>query len=121
MQGFASGYQRATPSTAPTGPSYVHAPSAPAPTYVSAPASPDVSASCSSDYECGAGRMCVKPQYSMSGTCAQAVNQYGTPTYATARPSSVGIGQGNCSFDADCGVGFRCEKENGALRGNCMR
>jgi hypothetical protein len=108
-QGFAAGYNSGGTS-------------APAAVYSqSSTPSTTISSSCTSDYQCGVGQICVKPQYSTTGTCAQSVNEFGVPSYAPPRPSSVGIGHGNCSFDTDCPVTFRCEKAAGAVRGNCMK
>ena len=75
---------------------------------------------CSSDYDCGFGNVCAKPQGSFTGTCAQAVNRYGTPTFSPPRSNSLGPGQGQCAFDTECPIGFRCVKGT-ALRGNCMK
>lgn len=76
---------------------------------------------CTSDYQCSFGNVCVKEQFSMEGTCARAVNQYGNPTFQGPRPGSVGPGNsGNCGFDTDCPIGFKCMKGN-AIRGNCMK
>jgi hypothetical protein len=89
--------------------------------YTSGTTSISTDASCTSDYSCGVGNVCVKPQFSSTGTCARAVNQFGTPTYTLPRSDSVGPGQGNCSFDTDCPISFHCEKSGGQIRGNCMR
>lgn len=76
--------------------------------------------SCSSDYDCGFGNFCVKPELSFNGTCARAVNQFGNPTFTPPRPDSVGPGHGDCAFDTDCSIGFKCVK-GAALKGHCMR
>lgn len=78
---------------------------------------------CRSDFECGIGRVCVKPPYSYTGTCAIPVNEYGTPVPGVLRHDSIGPGEpkGQCSWDSDCPVGFRCTKANGQLYGHCMR
>lgn len=45
--------------------------------------------SCSSDFECSIGNRCVKNNYSGSGRCLRAVNEYGVQTFDTPRTSSV--------------------------------
>jgi hypothetical protein len=73
-------------------------------------------AGCSSDYECGFGNYCVKPQFQARGACAKVVNQFGVPTYAPPRANSIApAGPGNCRFDTDCSPGFQC------VQGNCMQ
>jgi hypothetical protein len=76
---------------------------------------------CHNDYQCGYGSVCVKPQFSIEGTCARAVNAYGTPTFQPPRADSVMPGShGDCSFDTQCPVGFKCIKGS-SLTGHCMK
>lgn len=78
-------------------------------------------ARCSSDYDCDYGSYCVKEQYATQGVCAQVVDEYGNPTYASPRTDSVRPGEaGECHFDTDCGPGWYCIKGN-SLTGHCMR
>lgn len=70
--------------------------------------------SCVSDFDCGFGQICVKDYGSMGGRCAQAVNQYGTPTYQAPDSSSFRPGSGQCTTTG-CPPGFTCEG------GNCIR
>lgn len=66
--------------------------------------------SCVSDYSCGVGYRCVKQPFSNQGTCMQAVDQYGLPTYNLPDPNSLTIPtQGQCEFSTDCPIGFRCD------------
>jgi len=79
-------------------------------------------AACYSDYGCAYGSTCVKAPYHSEGYCAQAVNEYGIPTYAAPAPGSVMPGgEGQCGFDADCPISFRCAIEPGSLRGACLK
>lgn len=75
---------------------------------------------CASDFACGAGYRCVKPNYSATGTCARAVDAQGVPTFQPSSTGSVGPklpSKGDCSFDTDCSPGFRCDTASGA----CVR
>lgn len=91
--------------------------SPPATSYYQSPAT----AGCTSDYACGIGFECVKPQFSSTGTCARTVTPMGMPVYSQPRPYSVGPGgPGACSFDTDCPVTWKCIK-GGALTGHCMK
>lgn len=106
LQGFGAG-ANATPAYSP-------------PPLYTPPAPVLVSNSCSSDYDCGSGRACVKGEMQMRGVCATTVNRYGTQTYEPPRPN-VGPGtRGDCRFDTDCTVGWRCEK-GGGISGTCLR
>jgi hypothetical protein len=71
---------------------------------------------CSSDYECGLGQRCAKPEYQSSGTCMATVTSVGTPVFHAPRPDSVETaGPGTCQVDPDCPAAFRC------MSGNCVR
>lgn len=75
------------------------------------------SPSCSSDIQCGVGRICSKPAGSYSGVCAVVVDSFGTPNPMAPPRSDWGMGPGvqQCSFDLDCGIGFRCNQ------GRCLK
>lgn len=65
---------------------------------------------CSSDVSCEIGYRCVKPLYEARGTCMQAVNSTGLPTYGTRQSSGFDINTKNqCNFDLDCPMGFACD------------
>lgn len=77
---------------------------------------------CSSDFQCGSGKICVKDQFKMRGVCATAVNQYGNPTLQGPRLDSLNPGgEGQCSFNTDCPIGFECRKSSGSLSGHCFK
>ncbi|MDX9798740.1 MAG: hypothetical protein RBT05_07775 [Bacteroidales bacterium] len=68
---------------------------------------------CSSDFECGMGKKCVKARLESSGVCMNTVDEYGVKTYDVP-DANIGINmdlQGQCSFDTDCPMGFRCDRE----------
>lgn len=66
-------------------------------------------AECTSDYDCGVGRRCVKRRFSSDGFCATAVNEHGVPVYPPPRTDSIGPRINiSCEFDHQCAVGFRC-------------
>ena len=72
--------------------------------------------SCSSDFECGIGNVCVKPNYSTSGKCMQAVNEYGVQDYSSPRLDSVMPkfpNRSDCKFLTDCPLGFTCDTNSG--------
>jgi hypothetical protein len=73
---------------------------------------PEPVGGCSSDYACGFGQRCVKAAGSMSGFCAQEVNNVGTPTYSPPSAGSVMPGTVQCHFDTECGIGFRCVSDH---------
>jgi hypothetical protein len=101
-----------TPSPPPS-PSY--APIQPSPVTGALPA-PQASHGCSSDFECGYGNACVKPNFSASGTCMQAVNGYGVPTFNPPRTDSVMPkfpNRSDCKFLSDCPPGFTCDTNSG--------
>ena len=71
-------------------------------------------AGCSSDFECGIGRRCVKAPLQSSGTCMKEVDEMGMPTYGMPSIDSVGPNmnlEGNCDFDTDCPIGFKCHRK----------
>jgi hypothetical protein len=72
---------------------------------------------CSSDYDCGAGRQCLKDNNSSSGRCIQTVNRYGGQTYESPRMDSVQVkvpSKSDCRSENDCGPGFICDRASGA-------
>ncbi|MHB8790174.1 MAG: hypothetical protein ACYDBT_09865 [Desulfobulbaceae bacterium] len=69
---------------------------------------------CSSDYECGIGKKCVKAPLKSQGVCMKTVDEFGVYTYEVPNSSSIGINmdlQGKCTLETDCPVGFRCDNE----------
>jgi hypothetical protein len=83
-------------------------------------APPLTSSGCSSDFDCGIGNRCVKPNFSSQGTCMRLVNEYGEPTYDLPRINSVSPkvpSRHDCKFSTDCPIGFRCDTNSGA----CIR
>ncbi len=74
-----------------------------------------VAPSCSSDFDCGFGNVCVKRPYSFSGFCARAVDDTDTPTYQAPRGDSIGPGQRECYFSTECPFGFTCAE------GHCLQ
>jgi len=74
-----------------------------------------LAARCTSDYECGSGRLCLKGVGEMAGVCATAVNQYGNQSFAPPAPGSWKPGQRQCWTMAECPVAFRCES------GQCVK
>ena len=68
--------------------------------------------SCSSDFSCSFGEVCVKEPYKTRGTCMTAVNEYGMKTYQKPRTSSIysGDANGQCRFSTDCPIGFKCDR-----------
>jgi hypothetical protein len=72
---------------------------------------------CNSDFECTYGEKCVKPNYSGTGSCMKAVNNYGLPQYDLPRLNSVGPktpSRSDCSYDTQCPIGFKCDSKSGA-------
>lgn len=51
------------------------------------------SPSCSSDYDCGYGKVCSKPAGQYQGICATSVNQYGMPQPTISRRGNLGPGE----------------------------
>jgi len=68
---------------------------------------------CSSDYSCGIGFKCVKEQFTSNGVCMKAVNEYGTQSYSSPNPNSIGVNLDDhqCTSDTDCPIGFRCDSK----------
>jgi hypothetical protein len=90
----------------------------PMPSLQSAPSL--TSSGCSSDYDCGMGNRCVKPNFSSRGTCMRLVNEYGGPAYDLPRIDSVSPkmpSRHDCHLLTDCPIGFRCDTNSGA----CIR
>jgi hypothetical protein len=86
------------------------------PTTTYAPTTTQTSA-CTSDYGCGIGRVCVKANYASTGFCAQAVNNFGNPTFDLPRLDSVGPKlpvSTDCKLPLDCPIGFTCDVRSGA-------
>ena len=84
------------------------------------PTSPGVGAvyrpsGCTSDFSCQYGWKCLKNAGSTEGKCAQAVDSFGTPTFAPPSTESVGPGHRQCWTLADCPSTFRCES------GQCVK
>lgn len=69
---------------------------------------------CSSDYDCGFGSHCAKPDYQAVGICMKTVDENGLQQYKSPRPDSVWVGKGQCSSDADCTGNFRCDSQYNA-------
>jgi hypothetical protein len=77
---------------------------------------------CSSDYDCQYGSRCLKGFTRTQGTCAQSVNEFGTPTFAPPSPNSIMPGgDGDCSWDTECPIGFQCRKPLGQIKGHCLK
>ncbi len=73
------------------------------------------SSGCSSDFDCGLGQRCVKPQYSSSGTCMKSVNSSGIQQF-NSHQNNVGPNMNKqCTFNTDCPIGFSCKS------GNCIK
>jgi hypothetical protein len=75
---------------------------------------------CTSDFSCGIGHTCVKANYSGTGYCAKAVNEYGVQTYELPDMDSVFVKMpkdSDCTSAGGCPAGFRCEIRSGA----CLR
>ncbi len=75
---------------------------------------------CSSDFSCGIGHRCVKANYSGTGYCAKAVNEYGVQTFDLPSMESVlvKVPKGSdCKLISDCPVGFQCDLGSGV----CLR
>jgi hypothetical protein len=73
------------------------------------------SSGCSSDFDCGLGQSCVKPQYSRRGSCMKSVNSSGIQQF---NPHQNNVGPNTskqCTFNTDCPIGFRCSG------GNCVK
>lgn len=71
---------------------------------------------CSSDFQCPFGNVCVKPNFSSTGTCMRSVNEFGGATYNMPRLDSVGPKLPNptdCNYTMSCPIGFRCDFASG--------
>ncbi len=72
---------------------------------------------CSSDFNCGFGNVCVKPNFSTTGRCARAVNSVGVQTLQAPDPASIAPKmprRSECRFDTDCPISFSCDVASGA-------
>lgn len=70
---------------------------------------------CSSDFDCGLGQKCVKPQFSSKGSCMKSVNSSGIQQF-NSHQNNVGPNMNKqCTFNTDCPIGFRCSA------GNCIK
>lgn len=68
--------------------------------------------SCSSDFNCGLGQVCVKAPFKLEGICMEAVDEFGIKTYPEKSLDSMDIPtEGSCDFDLDCPIGFYCHKK----------
>ncbi len=69
--------------------------------------------SCSSDFSCRMGEVCVKEPYKSRGVCMKSVNQYGTRVYNAPSTSSIGTRSSSdgCTFNTDCPIGFKCDRK----------
>lgn len=79
---------------------------------------------CNSDYDCGYGKSCVKPEgsYKLKGVCVQPVNEYGQKETPSNWGGSYGAQEtAGCSFNTDCDIGFKCVKQRGDLEGLCVK
>lgn len=78
---------------------------------------------CTSDFQCGPGRVCVKPQggFSLTGLCGTLVDEYGVPTYTVPAPTPGPHSITACNFDLDCPMGFKCKKAGSDMSGVCIR
>lgn len=75
---------------------------------------------CSSDFECGMGKACVKPAYQSTGTCVRTVDGSGSPTFQSPRNDSIGPASGGCMSGGTCPMGWRCEY-SGRFAGQCVK
>lgn len=81
---------------------------------------------CNSDYDCGYGNKCIKPQgsYSLTGTCVSPTDQYGNKDYNSNRTWGKSYGPkaiSSCRFSTDCEYGYKCLIESGELYGLCVK
>lgn len=69
---------------------------------------------CSSDFDCGLGKQCVKAPLQVNGQCLTPVNSFGISNPANSLPRTNSVlpnmkTQGQCNFNTDCPVGFQCD------------
>lgn len=78
---------------------------------------------CTSDFQCGTGRVCVKASNSVGveGICVTPTDQFGTRQYNTPAPSAGPHEVSSCQFNTDCSIGFSCVKTSGNINGICVR
>lgn len=81
---------------------------------------------CSSDYSCGYGQQCVKPEgtYSLTGTCITPTDKYGLRDYSQDKNWGKKYGPKEiegCSFTSDCAFGFKCLRESWHIKGLCIK
>lgn len=79
---------------------------------------------CYSDYQCGYGNVCVKPEgsYSLQGVCITPVDEFGNKDYGVPMNQEFGPRDiEGCSWNTDCEIGFKCLKEAGQLEGICVK
>lgn len=79
---------------------------------------------CYSDYQCGFGNVCVKPEdsYSATGVCITPVDEFGNKDFGARMEQELGPREfEGCSWNTDCGIGFKCLKEAGQLEGICVK
>ena len=107
VAGKSAGAARASSSKSYSSPG---SPSAP-PAQVSRSSMQVYSGACSSDYDCGSGKRCVKPLYQGTGVCLQAVNQFGNSQPVLPSPDSIGSTRTtpSCNYSTDCPASFRCD------------
>ena len=66
---------------------------------------------CTSDYECGYGKVCSKKAYSAKGICLTSVNKFGNPTNSKPNSSSwkpYTSDRWQCRQTGECPPGFKC-------------
>lgn len=70
---------------------------------------------CTSDYSCGVGYKCVKPQYNSEGICMKSVDSNDIQQFNSPQ-NNVGPNMNKqCTFNTDCAIGFSC------VSGNCVK
>lgn len=87
----------------------------PTTTYAPRPSiAPLQQAGCTSDFQCGAGKLCVKGPMQTRGECVIPVDSLGQKQIINSmpRPNSIMPNlntQGSCNFNTDCSIGFKCD------------